>query len=258
MDMKEDEKYNNLETIQQMDQLTSWMASMSRDERSSLAAMGMMRMSRKQALEYLSTGTNTEYIYTMFVTHKTAAQEDSLGYAFFEQVDRKDLGRLLQRITTNDELKWLEERKRGMVAECILAMGSIYQMEHCPELEGIMDLVVCMENKTRFKSMEDTRVEKDMEDAPATHNDLHFAVNTLATKVDRLMMITETQMEKARPSTEEAKEICKQLLEEAKATKETERLMNEAKENKNQQDKALKKAAEELIQTEESDKEIER
>eukprot|EP00972_Heterocapsa_arctica_P103058 15186753-Heterocapsa_arctica.AAC.1 len=59
----------------------------------------------------------------------------------FQQLDRKEYATTLKKIAANDEIKWLTEPKKGMVVECILALGHQYQMGKCKELEGIMDMV---------------------------------------------------------------------------------------------------------------------
>eukprot|EP00972_Heterocapsa_arctica_P085080 12536473-Heterocapsa_arctica.AAC.1 len=45
--------------------------------------------------------------------------------------------------------KWMNEGKKGDMAECIFALGYLYQTKKCQALEGIMDLVVHLENKLR-------------------------------------------------------------------------------------------------------------
>eukprot|EP00972_Heterocapsa_arctica_P104864 15453346-Heterocapsa_arctica.AAC.1 len=117
-------------------------------------------------------------------------------------------------------------------------------MEKCKELEGIMDMVVYLENKTRFKNMEDIRVEKEMEDTPAMNNDLNNAITTLNMRIDKFIEVTEKRMEETLHITRETREICKQMLEEANGTKEDAELMDEEKNKKDKKDKEYKKAAE--------------
>eukprot|EP00972_Heterocapsa_arctica_P055425 8176955-Heterocapsa_arctica.AAC.1 len=60
----------------------------------------------------------------------------------------------------NDDIKWLHDTKKGMLVR-ILALGHIYQMGKCKDLEGIMDMVVYLENKIRSKDKEQIREEEE-------------------------------------------------------------------------------------------------
>eukprot|EP00972_Heterocapsa_arctica_P016816 2481944-Heterocapsa_arctica.AAC.1 len=109
------------------------------------------------------------------------------------------------------------ETKKGMLAECILALGHLYQMGKCKELEGIMDMVVYLENKIRFKDKEEVREEEETEEIPITNTDFNTAIGTLSSKLDRLMEVTEKRMEENLEVTRQTKELCKELLKEAQA-----------------------------------------
>eukprot|EP00972_Heterocapsa_arctica_P098728 14569757-Heterocapsa_arctica.AAC.1 len=74
-------------------------------------------------MEYMQTNGSLKYIYTMMIERKNNGQEGCLGYVFFQQLDRKDYAKTLKKITTNDDVRWLHESKKGMLVECILALG---------------------------------------------------------------------------------------------------------------------------------------
>eukprot|EP00972_Heterocapsa_arctica_P020531 3027395-Heterocapsa_arctica.AAC.1 len=84
-------------------------------EKKALAAMGAMRMSRKQAMEYMQTNESLKYIYTIMIEGKYNGQDGCLGYVFFQHLDRKEYAKTLKKITTNDEVKWLQETNKGMI-----------------------------------------------------------------------------------------------------------------------------------------------
>eukprot|EP00972_Heterocapsa_arctica_P066611 9829484-Heterocapsa_arctica.AAC.1 len=114
---------------------------MSISERRNLGSMGAMRLSRKQAIDYMQTNGSLKYIFTMMIECKKSGQEDCLGYILFQQLDRNTYATTLTQIVKNNEIKWLSETKKGLLVECILALGHLYQMGKCNELEGIMDMV---------------------------------------------------------------------------------------------------------------------
>eukprot|EP00972_Heterocapsa_arctica_P000991 138536-Heterocapsa_arctica.AAC.1 len=122
--------------------------------------MWAMGMSRKQAMEYMQANGSLKYIYTIMIEIRHKGQYGCLGYVFFQQLDRKEYAKTLKNITTNDEVKWLQDTSKGMIVECILALGHLFQMGKCKELEGIMDMVVYMENTTIYKDKEDIREEE--------------------------------------------------------------------------------------------------
>eukprot|EP00972_Heterocapsa_arctica_P115005 16445565-Heterocapsa_arctica.AAC.1 len=76
-------------------------------------------------------------------------------------MERSAHAKTLRKIATNDEIKWLQEGKQGMLVECILALGHLYQMGNYKELEGIMDLVIYLENKTRYGEDEKEEMEPE-------------------------------------------------------------------------------------------------
>eukprot|EP00972_Heterocapsa_arctica_P064763 9555427-Heterocapsa_arctica.AAC.1 len=44
---------------------------------------------------------------------------------------------------------WMNQTKQGDMTECIFALGYLYQTKNCLVLEGIIELVVYLENKIR-------------------------------------------------------------------------------------------------------------
>eukprot|EP00972_Heterocapsa_arctica_P047548 7013452-Heterocapsa_arctica.AAC.1 len=71
---------------------------------------------------------------------KKDGQEDCLGYILYQQLDKKTYAATLVNILESNGAKWLTESKKGLLVECILALGFLYQMGRCKALEGIMDL----------------------------------------------------------------------------------------------------------------------
>eukprot|EP00972_Heterocapsa_arctica_P113421 16437052-Heterocapsa_arctica.AAC.2 len=123
--------------------------------------MGAMRMSKKQAIDFLKTNDSLQYIYTTMIEIKYKGQDKCLGYAMYQQLDRKEYAKTLLNVTTNTEVRWLKTMNRGLVVECILALGHFEQMGKAKELEGIMELVVYLENKILYKDREEIREEED-------------------------------------------------------------------------------------------------
>eukprot|EP00972_Heterocapsa_arctica_P078268 11541581-Heterocapsa_arctica.AAC.1 len=67
--------------------------------------MGAMRMSRKQAIEFLQTNTNMQYIYTLMIECKRDGQEDCLVYILYQQLDKKTYAATLVNILESDDAK---------------------------------------------------------------------------------------------------------------------------------------------------------
>eukprot|EP00972_Heterocapsa_arctica_P015653 2304330-Heterocapsa_arctica.AAC.1 len=74
-------------------------------ERRNLGSMGAMRMSRKQAIEYLQTNASLEYIFTLMIECKKEGQEDCLGYILYQQLTKKTYGATLKKILESDGAK---------------------------------------------------------------------------------------------------------------------------------------------------------
>eukprot|EP00972_Heterocapsa_arctica_P055091 8125656-Heterocapsa_arctica.AAC.1 len=74
IELKEQTQYKLWTPQQNIDKLTAWMASMSKEEKAGLSGMGAMRLSRKHAMEYMRTNENTQYIYTMMVEQEVNGQ----------------------------------------------------------------------------------------------------------------------------------------------------------------------------------------
>eukprot|EP00972_Heterocapsa_arctica_P058222 8589597-Heterocapsa_arctica.AAC.1 len=55
----------------------------------------------------------------------------------------------LESCIKDDGAKWLRENKKGDLTDCIFALAYLYQTKSCQALEGIMGLVVFLENKLR-------------------------------------------------------------------------------------------------------------
>eukprot|EP00972_Heterocapsa_arctica_P021189 3119221-Heterocapsa_arctica.AAC.1 len=61
--MKEDPQYKDWTVQRKLEKLSSWMASMSVVEKKALSTMGAMRMSRKQAIDFLQSNESLLYIF---------------------------------------------------------------------------------------------------------------------------------------------------------------------------------------------------
>eukprot|EP00972_Heterocapsa_arctica_P056683 8366748-Heterocapsa_arctica.AAC.1 len=71
--MKEDPNFKDWTAQEKIDKLSSWLAATPQAEKRTLAAMGAVRMSQKQAIDHLKGQASLEYI------HVTLVEMDSLG-----------------------------------------------------------------------------------------------------------------------------------------------------------------------------------
>eukprot|EP00972_Heterocapsa_arctica_P009671 1425675-Heterocapsa_arctica.AAC.1 len=109
--------------------------------------MGAIRMSQKQAKDYLKGQASLEFIHVTLMEVTTSGQKDCLGYVLYRQMDKNDYSKVLTKLTTNSSVQHLSPKSRGQVVECILGLGFVAQVKGCKKLEGIMDMVVLLENK---------------------------------------------------------------------------------------------------------------
>eukprot|EP00972_Heterocapsa_arctica_P027846 4094955-Heterocapsa_arctica.AAC.1 len=68
------------------------------------------------------------------------------------------------------------------MTECIFALGYIHQTKHCKALEGIMDLVVHLENQLRAPAPRSAEIsaQQEMEmNQPVARREFHIAMNML-------------------------------------------------------------------------------
>eukprot|EP00972_Heterocapsa_arctica_P060724 8958300-Heterocapsa_arctica.AAC.1 len=65
--MKEDPQYKDWTVQQQLDNFSSWMASMTVAEKKALSAMGAISLSRKQAIDLLQSNESLLYIFATMV-----------------------------------------------------------------------------------------------------------------------------------------------------------------------------------------------
>eukprot|EP00972_Heterocapsa_arctica_P016618 2452219-Heterocapsa_arctica.AAC.1 len=72
-----------------------------------------------------------------------------MGYLVYEDMGNKAHAMALESCIKEEGAKWLREDKKGDLTECIFALGYVYQTKSCQALEGIMELVVFLENKLR-------------------------------------------------------------------------------------------------------------
>eukprot|EP00972_Heterocapsa_arctica_P029952 4413499-Heterocapsa_arctica.AAC.1 len=75
----------------------------------------------------------------------------------------------------------MNQGNQGDMTECILALGYLYQTRNCRALEGIMDLVVFLENKLRASGhpAEIVAQQEVGEDLPVTRREFYMAINML-------------------------------------------------------------------------------
>eukprot|EP00972_Heterocapsa_arctica_P062385 9196450-Heterocapsa_arctica.AAC.1 len=77
---------------------------------------------------------------------------------------------------------WMNEGKKGDMTECIFALGYLYQTKHCQALEGIMDLLVHLENKLRAPKPLPAEIAAQQEleeNQPVSRREFHIAINML-------------------------------------------------------------------------------
>eukprot|EP00972_Heterocapsa_arctica_P003074 455901-Heterocapsa_arctica.AAC.1 len=64
-----------------------------------------------------------QYIYTLMIEYNKDGQEGCLGYIIYQQLDKKTYAAALVKIIECDEARWLNANKKGLLVECILALG---------------------------------------------------------------------------------------------------------------------------------------
>eukprot|EP00972_Heterocapsa_arctica_P001794 256499-Heterocapsa_arctica.AAC.1 len=90
VELKENPGFKDWTTQEKIDKFSSWLAAMIQTEKKALAAMGAIRMSQKQAKEYLKGQASLEYIHVTLVEMASAGQQACLGYVLYRQLDKID------------------------------------------------------------------------------------------------------------------------------------------------------------------------
>eukprot|EP00972_Heterocapsa_arctica_P087761 12942512-Heterocapsa_arctica.AAC.1 len=67
----------------------------------------------------------------------------------YEDMGNKAYTMALESCIKDTGAMWMNQNKKGDMTECIFALGYLFQTKNCQTLEGIMDLVVHLENKLR-------------------------------------------------------------------------------------------------------------
>eukprot|EP00972_Heterocapsa_arctica_P022393 3293179-Heterocapsa_arctica.AAC.1 len=73
--------------------------------------MGALRMSRKQAIEFLQTNASLEYIFTLMIERKKDGQEDCLGYILYQQLTRKTYAATLNKKNGEQRRKMVDREQ---------------------------------------------------------------------------------------------------------------------------------------------------
>eukprot|EP00972_Heterocapsa_arctica_P088512 13050017-Heterocapsa_arctica.AAC.1 len=141
---------------------------MSKVERKKLSRLGAVRISRKQAIRFVQSRSPTQQVYTLLAGYSMDGQENCLGYILYQDLGNKPYAKTLIKCIANEEAKWLKENNKGDLMECILALGYLYQTGKCDALEGIMDLVVFLENKLAEPANEEDTAQVEADNVPIT------------------------------------------------------------------------------------------
>eukprot|EP00972_Heterocapsa_arctica_P068405 10108067-Heterocapsa_arctica.AAC.1 len=111
-------------------------------ERTKLAKLGASRLTRGELLQFMRSLEKTQNYYTLMVQTKNPAGAYQLGYIMFEDLGNKAYMNSLDPMLTNVNAQWLNQKHKGDVVECIMALGFMYQHHGSAieSLEGIMEL----------------------------------------------------------------------------------------------------------------------
>eukprot|EP00972_Heterocapsa_arctica_P060532 8930144-Heterocapsa_arctica.AAC.1 len=113
-----------------------------KDERTALSKLGATRRSRNDALRFMHSHEKTQFFYTLMIQCENGSGKYQLGYIMFEDVRNKPYMKALDSMIIDANAMWLNEKNKGDIVECIMALGFIYQHGGSTNksLEGIMDL----------------------------------------------------------------------------------------------------------------------
>eukprot|EP00972_Heterocapsa_arctica_P109409 16110451-Heterocapsa_arctica.AAC.1 len=192
-------QYTHYTVQKKIDEMSHFIAGMTWEERKELSKMGAVRLSRKEALKFVRGYKSSEFIYSLMMITKVGDQDDCVGYILYEDVGNQLYAVALKEcIAPKHAAMWLGEEKKGDVVECIMALGYIYQTAGYMDLEGIMDLVVYIENKIRAPDMPEriTERKKDAQDTLNMSDDLQAMADSVNSKLDYLTNISRENNER--------------------------------------------------------------
>jgi hypothetical protein len=243
VEMKEQQDFKTATVQERIDKLSGWLAQMVQSEKKALASMGALRMSQKQAMDFLKGQTSLEYIHVTLV--KVPGQAGGTGYVLYKQLDKPEYAKVLANIANNTYVEHLSVKSKAQVLECILGMGFVAQAKGCKKLDGIMDLVVYLENKLLFKDDPENMEEEEQEQRPITINDFTVAIVEIHKKLDKMLVVTEQRLEENNQNIKRARDICEEMLKDT-CSIDAEMMRKKAEKNKKENEADTDKVLQEL------------
>eukprot|EP00972_Heterocapsa_arctica_P095578 14094992-Heterocapsa_arctica.AAC.1 len=113
-----------------------------------LSKMGAVRMAKGEALELARAHSSTEGYHIRMVA-VSKPMETVLAYAVYEEMGDKIYALALDICLQDTDTIWTSMRMKGILTRSILALGYLFQTGACDQLEGIMELVVWIEDNVK-------------------------------------------------------------------------------------------------------------
>eukprot|EP00972_Heterocapsa_arctica_P010874 1593052-Heterocapsa_arctica.AAC.1 len=150
-----------------------------------------MRLSRKEAIRFLKGQEKFGNYYTLMAQTTDGKGAKQLGYIMFEDLLNKVYALFLDQFITDSRVKWLSTGIKGDIVKSIMALGFFWQNTGATnkELEGILELVNCMENEMRTgqRSIATQEDEEELESQlPVNRKEFKLAIQLLQELINGL------------------------------------------------------------------------
>eukprot|EP00972_Heterocapsa_arctica_P078533 11581411-Heterocapsa_arctica.AAC.1 len=81
----------------------------------------------------------------------------------------------------------MSEGKTGDLVECIMGLGFLYQTHKCEEMEGIVELVMFLEDTLQMNGAPEGTEQEETEGITVSTAEFQEAISGIEKKIDKLM-----------------------------------------------------------------------
>jgi hypothetical protein len=177
-DMKTQRKFKDWGPMEKIDRFCTGLTGQAAVELEWLSRMGAVRMTTNEVMEWARVHSSTEGYHVRMV-NMNKPLEPSLAYVMYEEMGDKIYALALDMCTQDPETIWTSQTMKGTMTKCILALGYLYQTHICDQLEGIMELVVWIEETVKAPENTSPPENNKEEDRPVTTKRFQQGINML-------------------------------------------------------------------------------
>ena len=149
--LKKHTEFMNWTIPKKIDKLYVILMTLGFAERKQLSKMGAVRITREHALVFAESSRPMSEVWPIMIGITIQGQKDCLGYMLYKDMGNKQYKAALGKCLAETEPKDMNQETTGDLVECILGLGYLYQTHKYTDMEGIMELVVFLEDLLQMK-----------------------------------------------------------------------------------------------------------